>query len=98
MIIRTRAYLEQILESIGRSESYAFGGFGAFFESTLLQDGIRVGMTSAFSEVPYDIHTFHCYHRYPSGVLVPCSTRKIVPSALEIVSQEYVCEWNSVAP
>jgi uncharacterized protein with HEPN domain len=40
MIARPRAYLEQILQSLDRIASYGAEGSRAFFESTLLQDGI----------------------------------------------------------
>ncbi len=58
MIPRSRTYLEQILVSISRIESYASGGADVFFESTLLQDGIVHNLEligASVKELPADM-------------------------------------------
>ncbi len=50
MIIRTRAYLEQILESIGRIDRVPPVGPKPFFKSTLLQDGIISNSSKSLRE------------------------------------------------
>lgn len=58
MIARSRAYLEQILQSIERISLYAAEGSRAFFESTLLQDGIVHNLEligASVKELPPDL-------------------------------------------
>ncbi len=58
MIARSRAYLEQILQSIGRIASYAAKGSREFFQSTLLQDGIAHYLEligACVKELPADV-------------------------------------------
>ncbi len=58
MIVRPRTYLEQILQNIDRIASYAAEGSRAFFESTLLQDGIVHNLEligSSVKKLPADL-------------------------------------------
>ena len=58
MIVRSQAYLEQILQSIDRIASYAQEGCREFFEAPLLQDGIVHNLEvigASVKELPADL-------------------------------------------